>query len=180
MKQTAIAERYTEALFDIAREQRLETRFGGILDDIAALMHNHPDFTRLLHSPVVKAEDKKAMLKQLFEGQIPTELLHFLFLLVDRKRESCLHEIILEYRRLLNLHNQTLITEVTTAVPMMKKTQLLLQKQLEDYLGKKVEMTCETDAALLGGVTVRIGDRMIDGSLRTQLRELTQTLVSQS
>lgn len=180
MKQKVVAERYAEALFSLAREQRQESRFGGILDDLETLLKEQPDFARMLQHPVIRREDKKSMLKQLFSDKIPTELLHFLFLLVDKKRENVLGEIIEEYRRMLNLHNQTVITEVTTAVPMFKKTQAILQKQLEEYLGQQVVMNCETDPEMLGGVTIKVGDRLIDGSLRTQLNAMAQSLVTKS
>ena len=60
---------------------------------------------------------------------------------------------------------------------MFKKTEAILKQQLEDYLGQQVVMNCHTDPDLLGGVTIKIGDRMIDGSLKTQLNNLAQALV---
>ncbi|PKL74745.1 MAG: ATP synthase F1 subunit delta, partial [Candidatus Melainabacteria bacterium HGW-Melainabacteria-1] len=154
--------------------------FGGILDDIEAMMKDHPDFVRLLTHPVVKRADKKTMLTQLFETRIPQELLNFLLLLVDKKREDYLREIMAEYRLLLNAHNKTVLTEVVTASPMSPKTQSILQKQLEGYLGQQVVMNCDTDPELLGGAMIKIGDRLIDGSLRTKLNEMAQALVSKS
>ncbi len=180
MKQTVVAERYAEALFGLAQESRQEARYGGILDDIDAMTQDYPDFMRILQHPVIKREDKKNMLAQLFQERIPQELLNFLKFLVDKKRENYLREIIAEYRRLLNAHNKTVLTEVVTAEPMQKKTQDILQQQLEGYLGQQVVMHCETDPSLLGGVTIKIGDRLIDGSLRTRLNEMAQTLVSKS
>lgn len=180
MKNKIIAERYADALFDLARELRQEARFGGILDDIEAMAKENPDFTRILQHPVIKREDKKALLNELFGSSVPKELLNFLQLLVDKKRENYLKEIIGEYRRLLNAHNQTVTTSVVTASPMLKKTQDILKQNLEAYLGQQVVMNCDTDPALLGGVMIKIGDRLIDGSLRTRLSEMAQTLVSKS
>lgn len=178
MKNKIVAERYAEALFELAAESRSEARFGDVLDDIAALSQDHPDFMKLLQHPVVKRDDKKALLKSLFDTRIPQEVLNFLYLLVDKKRENYLLEIIGEFRRLLNAHNKTVQTEVTTASPMSPKTQSILQKQLEGYLGQQVVMHCDTDPSLLGGVTIKIGDRLIDGSLRRRLNEMAQSLVS--
>lgn len=180
MKQTVIAERYAEALFELAQELRQEARFGGILDDIEEMAKEHPDFSRIIQHPVIKREDKKAMLEALFASSIPKELLSFLQLLVDKKRENYLREIIAQYRHLLNAHNQTITTEVITAAPMLKKSQEILKQNLEAYLGQQVVMKCATDASLLGGVTIKIGDRLIDGSLRTRLSDMAQTLVSKS
>lgn len=180
MKQKVVAERYAEALFSLAREQRQEGKFGGILEDIVKISKEHPDFNRILSHPVISRDSKKEMLKKLFEGQIPQEMLSFLFLLVDKKRENYLAEIAEVYQALLNAYNQTVMAEITAAIPMLKKTQTLLKKELEDYLGQKVEIDYKTNPALLGGVTIKIGDRMIDGSLKTQLNQMAQTLVSKS
>lgn len=177
MKNQVVAERYAQALFQLAQEQRQEAKFGGILEDILAMMTEYPDFERILHHPVVKEEDKKQMLTQLFSGKIPDQLLHFLCLLVDKQREDHLDVIAGEYAKLLNASNKTVITDVVTAVPMFKKTEAILKQQLEEYLGQQVVMNCHTDPELLGGVTIKIGDRMIDGSLKTQLNNLTQALV---
>ena len=177
MKNQVVAERYAQALFQLAKEQRQEAKFGGILDDILAMMKEHPDFEKLLHHPVVKKEDKKQMMTQLFAGKIPDQLLHFLCLLVDKHREDHLDVIAAEYTNLLNASNKTVITDVVTAVPMFKKTEAILKQQLEDYLGQQVVMNCHPDPDLLGGVTIKIGDRMIDGSLKTQLNNLAQALV---
>jgi len=180
MKQKVVAERYAEALFDLAREQRQEGKFEGILKDIVELSNSHPEFKQILQHPVIRKEDKKQMLTALFQSSVPKELFSFLCLLVDKNRENYLAEIGLEYKRLLDVHNQVVLTEVTTAVPLDKDNQNLLKTKLESYLGQKVEMSCQTDSSLLGGVNVKIGDRLIDGSVRTQLNRLTQTLVSKS
>lgn len=180
MKQKVVAQRYAGALFDLAKESRQEAKFGSALDDIVEMTKSHPDFLRILQHPVIKREDKKQLLHKLFSSRLPEELFHFLLLLVDKKREDYLCEIAAEFTRLLNLHNQTIITQVVTAAPMTPKTQSLLQKQLEGYLDQQVVMNCDTDPSLLGGVTIKIGDRLIDGSVRTRLSELAQTLVAKS
>ncbi|HEY9839942.1 MAG TPA: ATP synthase F1 subunit delta [Candidatus Obscuribacterales bacterium] len=180
MKLTAVSERYAEALFSMAQEQRQEARFGGILDDIEALAQDHPDFLRMLQHPVIKRQDKKQLLEELFASSIPKELLNFLKLLVDKKRENYLREIIASYKGLLDAHNQTVLTEVITATPMQKKTQEILKQNLESYLGQQVVMQCDTNPELLGGVMIKIGDRLIDGSLRTRLNEMAQVLVAKS
>lgn len=179
MKHKVVAERYAEALFELAHEMDKVAEFGEALEGIAELLGNPelPDFKRVLEHPVIKHQDKKDLLSQVFKDKVPDAMLNFLFLLVDKKRENYLLEINAEYQRLLNALNQTVIAEVVTAVPMYKKTQTILQQQLESYLNQKVVMNCDTNPDLLGGVTIKIGDRMIDGSLKTQLAEMAQTLV---
>lgn len=177
MKQKVVAERYAEALFEVASEQRQESKYSGILKDIVKMFQEHPDFERLLLHPVVSSEDKKQMLRDIFTGKVPDEMLAFLCLLVDKQRENYLPEIADEFERLLRALNQTVVTEVTTAFKLEDTTKEVLSKELSDYLNQKVEIQYSTDPELLGGVTIKIGDRMIDGSLRTQLGQMAQALV---
>lgn len=177
MKQKVIAERYAEALFELAQEKRQESKFLGVLKDVVKISEDHADYNRIMNHPAISRDNKKELLKQLFEAQVPKEMLSFLFLLVDKKREDHLSEIAAEFQRLLNAYNQTVIAEITSAIAPYKKTQSILEDELEAYLGRKVEVTYKTDPALLGGITIKIGDRMIDGSLRTQLNQMAQALV---
>jgi F-type H+-transporting ATPase subunit delta len=177
MKQKVIAERYAAALFGLAHDLNKADEFGATLHSVCDLVNSNPELKRILQHPVIKKNDKRSTFTQLFEAKIPAEMLNFLYLLVDKKRENYLSEIAAEYQRLLNQLHKKVVTEVITAVPLIKKTEVLLKQELEDYLGQSVEMRCETDPSLLGGVRIKIGDRMIDGSLKTQLAGLAQSLV---
>lgn len=177
MKQKVIAERYAEALFSLAHELNKADEFGGVLHAMDDLIQANPELKRILQHPVIKKEDKHQTFKQLFDGKVPAEMLNFLYLLVEKKRENYLSEITAEYQILLNQLHKKVVTEVITAVPLYEKTETVLKQKLEDYLGQSVEMRCETDPSLLGGVRIKIGDRMIDGSLKTQLAGLAQALV---
>lgn len=177
MKQTAIAERYAEALFELAQEEDAVDRFADVLKDILETIGQYPDLGNILYHPVIKKEDKKEVLQRIFELQIPASVLQFLYLLVDKKREKILPDIATEYEHRRNALHQTVMAEVVTAIPMYKKTSTLLQKELETYLGQQVVMDCQVDESILGGIMVKIEDRLIDASVRTQLRELAQTLI---
>jgi F-type H+-transporting ATPase subunit delta len=177
MKQKIIAQRYAEAIFGIGCDHGKQTEYGNLLAEVAQVIHENPELARVLQHPVIKREDKHETLRQLFGQRLPQDLLHFLYLLVNKKRENYIQEIAAEYQHLLNELNRTVITDVTTAVPMFKKTQNILQKQLEGYLDQSVVMNCHVDPTIIGGVVIKIGDRMIDASLRTQLSELAHTLI---
>lgn len=177
MKQKVIAERYAEALFGLAQELKQEDAFGATLHEVAELLAQNAELAKILLHPVIKKDDKHEVLERLFSGKLPVEILNFLHLLVDKKRENYLSEIAAEYQRLLNQMHKKVVTEVITAVPLAGKTETVLKTQLEQYLGQSVEMHCETDPSILGGFRIKIGDRMIDGSLKTQLAGLAQALV---
>lgn len=177
MKHTIVAERYAEALFSLAQELKQEDAWGENLQALLELLAEHTELQKFLLHPVVHKKDKHEVLNQLFSGKLPTELLNFLHLLVDKKRENYFKEIALEYQRLLNQMHKKVVAEVVTAIPLASKTEAKLKTQLEQYLGQSVEMHCETEPSILGGFQVKIGDRMIDGSLKTQLAGLAQALV---
>lgn len=179
MKQTIVAERYAEALFEIAQESKKVDEFAEILEDLFDLLDNNEDLANHMFHPVIKAEDKKEVLTKLLKERVPAEILNFLYLVIDKKRIIILDEIIDEFINLRNALNETVVAEVVTAEEMYKTTKTELQAQLASYLGQQeVLMECEVDPDILGGVMVKVGDRLIDASLKTQLKDLAQTLMN--
>lgn len=177
MNQTIIADRYAEALFALAQEDDQVDAYGEALADFDDLLTQTPELKQLLFHPVVKMADKKQVLAKLLTGKIPTPVMNFFYLLVDKKRETFVPQINAAYKELLNTLHKTVVAEVVTSINLRKDTEKILKKQLENYLEQQVIMECRVDPTILGGVTVKVGDRLIDASLNTQLRELAQTLM---
>ena len=177
MKSLAVSERYAEALFELARDGNKVAQFGNRLNEVLDVLNKYPELSQIIYHPVVTKEDKKQVLHQIFEKELPTPLMNFLFLLVDKKREKLLPDIISQYSRLRNELNKTVVAQVVTAIPLYTDSKNLLQKELEDYLDQQVIMECYVDKAILGGVRIKIEDRLIDASLKSQLQALAQTLV---
>lgn len=172
----AISRRYAKALFEIAlagnNVDTLEVELKGIVKAI----DETADFKRLLFHPQIRPEEKKAMVNQIFAGKISSSALDFINFLVDRRREEYIQEIADKYILLANEYRNIIAAKVTTAVGLSPEEVEQLNARLAKVTGKNVQLTTEIDATIMGGVIVRIGDTIMDGSVANKLNSLKQKL----
>ena len=102
--------------------------------------------------------------------------LHFLFVLVDKSREVYLEPIISAYEQIQRDENSVVECHVRVPRALTKKLEASLVKRLEDFTGKAVELVVHEDETMLGGMVITIGDRIIDGSIETQLAQIQERL----
>ena len=154
-----VSKTYGEALFELAEEGREDA----FLTEIVALrevLKENPDFNKLMNHPKILKEEKLKVLDDVFEGRISKELSGFLHLVVSKDRygeiDAILDYFIDEVKKLKGIG----IAYVTTAIPLS----LAKQKEIEEKL-------------LIGGMVIRIGDRVVDSSIKTKLFEMRRTLL---
>ena len=133
-------------------------------------MAHSPELEKAFKSPVVTAEEKKHILGKLLDdlGADKT-LLHFCLLLADKGRLSSLRHIATYYSMLLDAENDVMRGRLLTAIPLDDKKQGQIQKLLEKKAAKHIELTFDVDKSILGGVVLKVGDKVLDASLRAQL-----------
>jgi len=177
MKEIRVAKRYSAALFEVAKRD-------GILDAVAqdlALversLQQQPLLRTVLSQPLVTEERKSKMVTDVFSDNITATSLSFLKLLVRKRRADLVQETIDEFRVLLSDHLGIVDASARTAVAMTASQVTALTKSLEKLTGKKVNLTAEVDPNMIGGVIVRIGDDIIDGSVRGRLHRLEGQLL---
>ena len=166
--------RYAQAVFEIALKTRELDRWRSDLRRIASLGKDDTLIT-FLGSPKIKFEDKA----KLISGQLPDInplALNLVYLLVDRGRLAILNDIVDGYQRLLDNYIGIETAEVTTAIPLTKEDKRKLVKCLSAKIGRKVELKTEVDPGLIGGITVRIGGKLLDGSTCNRLEALKKEL----
>jgi F-type H+-transporting ATPase subunit delta len=135
-------------------------------------------FRAILSDPNLAEDTKKKALNGVFKSRISETTLSFLNLLVDKRRITLLPEIQREFDRLaLQVQNIARATAVT-AVPLNPAEIKSLTKSLEERTGKTIELVTEVDPAVLGGVLVRIGDNVIDGTVKGNLDRLRARLLA--
>ncbi len=180
MKDIRVAKRYAAALFSIAKRD-------GTLDAVAQDLTLMERFTKevpylraVLMQPLVTDERKYKVADDAFGDRVTAVSLNFLKLLIRKRREDLLDECIRDFRLLLAEHNNTIDAHATTAVPMPSDQQTRLVQSLEHLTGKTVHLTTDLDTSLIGGVVVRLGDNIIDGSVRGRLQRLEQQLLGQA
>ena len=177
MKDTRVAGRYAAALFAAALRDGILDAVTQDLVVVERYIVEIPYLRAVLQQPFVSAAQKYKLAGDAFGDRITATSLNFVKLLIKKRRENLISECIRAYRDLLAVHFNTLEATASTAVPMTAEQAQRLTKSLEAITGKKVTLTTEVDSRIMGGVVVRMGDTIIDGSLRSRLLRLEERLL---
>ncbi|WP_102348243.1 F0F1 ATP synthase subunit delta [Bacillus sp. Marseille-P3661] len=178
MSSTAVANRYAVALFELAKEQNQLETVEAELRVVEKVLAENPQFLTLLKQPKISNESKKTMIKEVFGG-VSTTVLNTILLLIDRKREDLLSEIVEEYFVLANNARGIADAKVYSVRPLTQDE----EKALSDVFAKKVgkselRITNIVDNSLIGGLKLRIGNTIFDGSVKGKLDRMERQLLS--
>ncbi len=179
MTDTVIARRYANALFALGKKNGLSEleQYSLGLNKLSELLQNSPELDKVFKSPVVSADEKKKVLKTLLtKVEADATMTNFCLLLADKNRLSNLRRIAGCYGSLLDAEKGVIRGHLLTAIPLDNKKQGAIKKQLEEKAGKSIELSFDVDASILGGVVLKVGDRVLDASLRAQLAILRETI----
>ncbi|MCL5735147.1 MAG: ATP synthase F1 subunit delta [Actinobacteria bacterium] len=177
MRYSKIARVYATALYQAAQEEDRLERVRGDLEDFVEAVTNSDELRQFLEAEEISDSRKKDALMDLTEGG--DELFrNFLRLIVDKSRESELVGVREAFVELVEKAAGLVHVEVVTAVPLTASLQEALKKKIESSLNKTVELTMMVDEEILGGLRLRIGDRVADASVRHRLEKLRQLLTS--
>jgi F-type H+-transporting ATPase subunit delta len=174
-----LAKIYARSLFELCEEAGGRDTIHEVaeeLEQVCELARKDPQFRMFLNSPLLEPAARSESLKVILSDRITDLLLRFMLVLNDNKRLSHLQMIEAAFVQLVHEYCGRIEVDVTTAQPMDAATMDAITKQLHDVLGKEPVVHAHVDADLIGGVTLRIGDQLIDGSVATQLRKLEQEL----
>jgi F-type H+-transporting ATPase subunit delta len=157
----------------LAQSSNLSEKFGEDIRSLLSLLESSEDLRQFLANPLVKPDAKKAVIQQI-AGEEMNPLMHsFLKLLVDKGRILFLEGIGKQYLAKLRELNQTVLAEVTSAVPLSDAQQQTVREKVQAMTSaSQVEIETKIDADLIGGVVIKVGSQVIDASLRGQLRRL--------
>jgi F-type H+-transporting ATPase subunit delta len=180
MKDLRVARRYAAALFALAQRDEIADAIDKDLLLIERFLADVPYLRAVLVEPIVSEERKLKVVADAFGDRVTEASLSFLRLLIRKRREQLVGECIREYRALSLEHANMVDAEARSAVPLTPAQTGALQQNLEKMTGKTVRLTAVTDAATIGGVVVRIGDTIIDGSVQGRLQRLQQHLMGAS
>jgi F-type H+-transporting ATPase subunit delta len=171
-----LARRYATAVFELASEAKEIDTVGAQLTSILATMESDAAIRDFFVSPVVSRDDKERALLTTFQGRVGDIALHTLLLLVRKRRETLLGDMVEEYRKIDRQARGTELLVVTTARELSGDELKAMVARLERTYNKKFEASVKLDPSLIGGVRIAMGDRMIDGSVSGRLEELTRSL----
>jgi len=174
MARRGYAKRYSQAVFEIARERKELDRWQSDLRKIASLREDATPIA-WLENPRVHFDIKTRFLSERL-GDINPLALNLACLLVARGRLSMAGDIADEYQRLLDSYRGIERAEVTTAIPLDDEDKQSLAQRLGAVVGKKVVVKPKVDPNLIGGIVARIGDKLLDGSTSSRLLALKREL----
>ena len=176
MRDIRIAKPYAQALYDAAAEQDALDRIVGDANQVVDLAQESEGFEQFLTNPILSPQFKSEMFQQLLYEAVHPLTLNFLLLLASKQRERFLVAILQAFLKLVDLKAGRVVAQVTSAVPLSDAQQTSLVKQLSDYSGAEVRLELSEDTAIKGGIIVRLGDTVFDGSVATQLQRLRSLL----
>jgi len=171
------ARRYAEAAFEVAQRDGTVEAWRAELDDAGTIAADET-VGRSLANPAVALETREAMAESVFGKVVSAPVLNLIRLMLRRGRIGQLPRVAAEFRRLDNARLGVTLATATSAAPLSQDEVGALTARLEQMTGGRVEVDLRTDPSLLGGLVVRIGDRLIDGSVRGRLERLRNQLVS--
>ncbi len=172
-----IARRYAKALMNIGQEDGKYDTYGEELDAFTDLFQREEQLREVLNNPAFSILRRQAIIQEIGKRlRLSSLTVNFLHLLVDKNRMRYLPDITALYRELADEAAGRARVRLITAHDLSKQKLKELTTGLQDLVGKQVIMEVETDVSLIGGVVARIGGMVYDGSVKTQLERLKETL----
>jgi F-type H+-transporting ATPase subunit delta len=176
---SGLAERYAAALFELADERRGLDEVAGDLRELRTMLVGSGDLMRLVRSPVLsRAEQGKAIKAIAAQAQLSKLTCDFLAIVARNRRLFAVPAMIEAYLEKLAERRGEVTAEVTAAQALSDTQQTALGDQLRRVVGSRVAVDVKVDPSLLGGMIVKIGSRMVDGSLKGQLQRLQLSMKS--
>ena len=173
MKQSVrLARRYAQALGELAVEKGLLDKVEAEFSLLIRLIDENAQWRRLMYRPHVSPEAKLAVLREVLDGQLSPLMTNFLRLVIRKRREAYLPAMYAAFKEFADEARGIVRVKVRSAAPLESAVAERLRQRLGQWTGKRVEMELEVDPSLMGGVVVRMGDIVMDGSVAGRLERL--------
>lgn len=178
MRDETVARAYAETLFELADRHDALVSYGDGLETVARILDEDPKFRLFLETPRIDDEDKKAVVRQAFGASLPKHVLNFVLVTIDKRRQRLLRRIAGEYHALLDERMGREHVQVTVARPLDDPTRRVITDRLSTVLGKEAIPHVRVQPEILGGLVVRTGDTIYDGSVRRRLEGMRRRLLT--
>jgi F-type H+-transporting ATPase subunit delta len=172
MRDSTIARNYAETLLELARRAEDTAGWGKLIRDVAAGVEADVTLRHFLESPKISEAQKNEVFFQALGDRVPRHFLRFLQTLVRKRRQMLIPQISVEYDNLLDIHEGRVHASVTVATAVSDSEMSDIARQLSRVVGKTVVPHMHVNPEILGGVVVKMGDTVMDGSVRRRLARL--------
>lgn len=177
MRQSTIARNYAEALLELAKRAKDLRGWGTLIQSIADAMGRDAKLRAFLETPRIDATTKNAVLRKALADRAPSKFVRFIEAVVIRRRQMLIPEIAQQYADLVDQVENRLHANVTVAREADEKTRKLIADRLSKVFAKTVVPHLTVDERILGGLVVRVGDTVMDGSVRRRLGALRHKML---
>lgn len=178
MRDETVARNYAETLFELARRNDSTQEYGDALETVAGLLEDVSRFRTFVETPRIDDEVKKSVIRKVLADRTPRHVVNFVLTTIDKRRQHLLREIFQEYLLLLDDHLGREHVEVTVARPLDDTTAQMVSERLSKILGRQAIPHVRVKPEILGGLVVRTGDTIYDGSVRRRLEGLRRRLLT--
>ena len=177
MRSTAVSRNYAGALFELAARDGSESLYGELIEALGAVYSESEAFRRFLSAPSVSEVEKKDAVRAVFTKEAPELFVRFLMVLLERRRHGTLPGVASAYRAQLDQQSNQVRASVTLPFEADDWVRDQIVEALEARFEKKVIPEFRVDPKILGGMIIRVGDELMDASVRRQLEQLKRELV---
>ena len=175
-----VAERYGQALFELARECDGLEQWGLQARQLIEVVEENPQLLDFFNAVKISSQEKKEVVDQLFRDKLETMLVHFIDLLIDKKRTKNMVEILRYFITLENEDRGVREGLVYSARKLSREDIVRIEEALTERDGQKLELSNRIDPRLISGIKVVIGNEVIDGSMKSRIESLKSELLKES
>ncbi|HHW07084.1 MAG TPA: F0F1 ATP synthase subunit delta [Clostridia bacterium] len=176
MSRQIVAGRYAGALFSLAKQQDLLPQVEQDLKNLAQVLAGSEELKEVLQNKRIASYKKYQLMQELFGQAFQALTLNFIGVILEKRREEYLEDIIKSFERELDRHHGVMEAEIRTAVELPEEDRQALAEKLAKATGKQVRLRYRLDPGLMAGAVLKIGDKVIDGSVATRLKNLKAQL----
>jgi F-type H+-transporting ATPase subunit delta len=177
VRDETVSKNYAETLFELGKRKNAIAEYGEALDALTRLLDEDPRFRLFLETPRIEDEARKASIKKALGGKLPQNVLNFVLVTIDKRRQRLLREISRQYNQLLDAHLNREHVEVTLARDADDATRKMIATKLTDVLGKEAIPHFRVKPDIIGGLVVRTSGTIYDGSVRRRLDGMRRQLL---
>ncbi len=172
----SLARRYAQALFDIGSERGCIDKYAADLDLVSSTLSENKELAEAIYGQMLTVSAKKEIIRSVFAGHVDDITLNFLFVVLQKSRESYIEEMRKAFLQLIDEKNNVREAEVQVAAPLSAEQEAELQKSLSQLTGQNIRLSVQVNKEIRGGVVAKVGDRVYDGSVTTKLKALKEQL----
>lgn len=171
-----VGKRYAEAIYEVAEAENKVVELYNELEIVMVAYEKEEEFKKILNQPKIEIAQKKIIVKKIFEKTLSPFALSVVEYLLDKERLTIIKSLVKEYLKIYYERCNYVDVEVTFAIEPSEEQKQSLIKKVETRTGKKVNLAIKIDTSIIAGGVIKIGDQIIDGSLKRQFEKLKVSL----